>query len=90
MFQKATRTSREYWKKLWVLAKNDAKQRLQMDNIKVSDLSQELNSALSNAHFETTECITNKSKEKEYVKKTNHLIEKYQNLTKGKNADNKV
>ena len=61
-----------------------------MDNIKVSDLSQELNSALSNAHFETTECITNKSKEKEYVKKTNHLIEKYQNLTKGKNADNKV
>ena len=34
-------------------------------------------------HFETIERITNKSKEKEYVKKRNNLIEKYQNLTKG-------
>ena len=38
---------------------------------------------MSDAHFETIECITNMSKEEEYVKKRNHLKEKYQNLTKG-------
>ena len=66
-----------------VLAKNDAKQRLRNYNIEVNDLSQELSSVLSDVHFETRERITNKSKEKEYVKKRNHLTEKYQNLTKG-------
>ena len=48
---------------------------------------------MSYAHFETIERITNISKEKEYVKKRNHLTEKYQNLTKGdkiqKITDNK-
>ena len=48
----------------------------------MNDLSQELRSVLSK-HFETIERIINKSKEKEYVKKRNNLIEKYQNLTKG-------
>ena len=38
---------------------------------------------MSDAHFETIECITKISKEEEYVKKRNHLKEKYQNLTKG-------
>ena len=66
-----------------VLAKNDAKQRLRNYNIEVNDLSQELRSLLSDAYFETIERITNISKEKEYVKKRNHLLEKYQNLTKG-------
>ena len=66
-----------------VLAKNDAKQRLRNCNIEVNDLSQELRSVLSDAYFETIERITNISKEKEYVKKRNHLLEKYQNLTKG-------
>ena len=66
-----------------VLAKNDAKQRLRNYNIEVKDLSQELRSLLSDAYFETIERITNISKEKEYVKKRNHLLEKYQNLTKG-------
>ena len=81
--QKATRITKEYRKKLLVLAKNDAKQRLRNYNVEVNDLSQELRSVLSNVHFETIERITNKSKEKEYVKKRNHQIEKYQNLTKG-------
>ena len=40
-------------------------------------------SAISDALFETVERITNKWKEKVYVKKRNHLIEKYQNVTKG-------
>ena len=75
--------TKEYPKKLLVLAKNDAKQRLRNYNIKVNDLSQELRRVLSDAYFETIERITNKSKEKEYVKKRNHLIEKYQNPTKG-------
>ena len=66
-----------------VLAKNGAKQRLWNYNIEVNDLSQKLWSVLSDAHDETIERITNKSKEKEYVKKRNHLIEKYQNLAKG-------
>ena len=66
-----------------VLAKNDAKQRLRNYNIEVNDLSQELRSLLSDAYFKTIERITNISKGKEYVKKRNHLLEKYQNLTKG-------
>ena len=42
-----------------------------------------LRSVLNSAHLETIECMTNISNGKEYVKKRNHLIEKYQNLTKG-------
>ena len=61
-----------------VLAKNDATQRLRNYNIEVNHLSQEFD-----AHFATIERITDISKELEYVKKRNHLIEKYQNLTKG-------
>ena len=38
---------------------------------------------MSDADFKTIERITNISKEKQYVKKRNHLTEKYQNLTKG-------
>ena len=82
--QKAIRITKEYRKKLLVLAKNDAKQRLRNYNIEVNDLSQKLRSVLSDDHYETIERITDKSKEKEYVKKRNHLIEKYQSLTKGK------
>ena len=47
----------------------------------MTDLSQNLRSVLSDAHFETIECTTNKSKEKEYLRKSNHPVE---NLTKGK------
>ena len=68
-----------------VSAKNDDKQRLRNCNIEVNDLSKKLRSTLSDAHFETIERITNKLKEQEYAKKRNHLIEKYQNLTKGSN-----
>ena len=46
-------------------------------------LSQELRSVLSDARFKTIERITNISKGEEYVKKRNHLTEKFQNLTKG-------
>ena len=66
----------EYRKQLLVLAKNDAKQRSWNYNMKVNDVLQELRSVLSHAYSETIELITNKSKEKEYVKKRNHLIEK--------------
>ena len=81
--QKATCITKEYRKKSLVLAKKNAKQRLRNYNIEVNDLSQKLRSVSSDVHFETIERITNKPKEKEYVKKRNHLIEKYQNLTKG-------
>ena len=71
--QKATRITKEYRKKLLVLAKNDAKQRLRNYNIEVNDSSQELRSVLSDVHFEIIERITiNQRKE-----------EKYQNLAKG-------
>ena len=72
----------EYQKQLLVLAKNEAKQRLRNCNIKVNDLSQELQSVLSDTHFEIIECIKNKLKVKVYIKKRNPLIGKYQNLTK--------
>ena len=49
----------------------------------MNNLSKESRSVISDAHFETIERITNISKEKNYVKKRNYLIEKYQNLTKG-------
>ena len=80
--QKATHITKEYRKKLLVLAKNDAKQRLRNCNIEVNDLSQELRSVLSDARFKTIERITNISKEKQHVMR-NHVIEKYQNPTKG-------
>ena len=83
--QKAIIITKEYRKNLLVLAKNDVKQNY---NIEVNYLSRELRSVLSAAHFETTERITNKSKEKEYVKERNHPIEKYQNLTKGNKTEN--
>ena len=66
----------EYRKQLLVLAKNDAKQRLRNYNMKVNDVLQELRSVLSHAYTKTIECITNKSKEKGYVEKRNHLIGK--------------
>ena len=75
-------------KNLLLLAKSNAKQRLRNYNIKVNDLSQELRSVLSDAYLKTIECITNISKEKENVKKRNHLIEKYQNLIKGNKMQN--
>ena len=81
--QKTIGITKEYRKKLLVLAKSDAKHRLRNYNFEVNDLSQKLRSILSDAHYETIERITDKSKEKEYVKKRNHLIEKYQSLTKG-------
>ena len=65
----------EYRKQLLVLAKNDAKQRSWNYNMKVNDVLHELRSVLSHAYSETIE-LTNKSKQKEYVKKRNHLIEK--------------
>ena len=83
--QKAIRITKEYRKKLLVLAKSDAKQRLRNYNIEVNDLSKKLRSVLNDDHYEIIERITDKSKEKEYVKKRSHLIEKYQSLTKGKN-----
>ena len=49
----------------------------------MNDLLPVLRSVLSDAHFETIERITNKSKDKEYVKKRNLVIEKDQSLTKG-------
>ena len=48
--QKAIRITKEYRKKLLVLAKGDAKQRLRNYNIEVNDLSQKLRSVLSVAH----------------------------------------
>ena len=80
--QKATRITKEYRKKLLVLAKSDAKQRLGNYNIEVNDLSQ-LRSVFSDAQYKTIESIINKSKEKEYVKRRNHHIEEYHNFTKG-------
>ena len=62
--QKATHITKEYQKKLLVLAKNDIKQRLRNYNIKVNDLSKELRSVLSYAHLKIIERVTSKSKEK--------------------------
>ena len=45
--QKDTRITKKYRKKLLVLTKNDAKQRLRNYNIEVNDSSQELRSILS-------------------------------------------
>ena len=79
----------EYQKTLLVLAKNDAKHWLRNYNIEVNDLSQ-CWSVLSDSYFETIERIANITKEKEYVKKRSHLIEKYQNLTKGNKIQTKM
>ena len=85
-----TGITKEYQKTLLVLTKNDPKHGLRNYNIEVNDLSQELRSVLSDSYFETTERIANITKEKEYVKNRNHLIEKYQNLTKGSKKKKKM
>ena len=82
--------TKEYQKTLLALAKNDVKQWLRNYNIEVNDLSQELRSVLSDSYFKTIERIANITKEKEYVKKRNHLIEKYLNLTKGNKKQTKI
>ena len=48
----------------------------------MNNLPQELNKVLNDGDYEIIDCITNKSKEKEYIKQTKHLIEKYKHLTK--------
>ena len=63
--QKATPITKDHRKKSLVLAKNDDKQRLRNDNIKVNDLSQELRNIFSDVHLKTIERISNKSKAKE-------------------------
>ena len=44
--------TKKYLRKLLILAKNDANQRLRTYNIKVNDLSQELKNVLAHDYFE--------------------------------------
>ena len=50
----------------------------------MNDLSQKLKSVLSDAHYDTVESLTNKSKEKEYVKK---LIRGFLTFSGGKKGE---
>ena len=66
----------------WEFISNYPSER-QMWHLRKNLQNKSWSSAISDALFETVERITNKWKEKVYVKKRNHLIEKYQNVTKG-------
>ena len=67
-------------KKLVVLAKNNAKQRMYFSLKKVEEIKLYLKSILSKEHYILIQNVTDHSREKEFLKKKKQLIDKYNNL----------
>ena len=67
-------------KKLLVLAKNNAKQRMYFSLKKVEEIKLYLKSILSEEHYILIQNVTDNSREKEFLKKKKQLIKKYNSL----------
>ena len=67
-------------KKLVVLAKNNAKQRMYSSLKKVEEIKLYLNNILSEEHYILIQNVTDNSREKEFLKKKKQLIVKYNSL----------
>ena len=63
----------KYQKKLLQLARNEAKERMYKSNTKVKHLSNSLRHKVLDEDYETIIDITDKKKEKHYIKKKTHL-----------------
>ena len=66
-----------YKKKLIVIAKNNAKERMHNAALKVNELCQTLKAKVSEKHYLLIQSVTEKSRENEFVKKKEHLIYKF-------------
>ena len=67
-------------KKLVVLAKNNAKQRMYFSLKKVEEIKLYLKNILLEEHYILTQNVTDNSREKEFLKKKKQLTEKYNSL----------
>ena len=67
-------------KKLVVLAKNNAKERMYSSLKKVEEIKLYLKDILSEEHYILIQNVTDNSREKEFLKKKKQLIEKYNSL----------
>ena len=78
---------KEYSRKLIVIAKIGAKQRIHEAIVKVKQICENLKRRISDEHFALIDRTTEKCKEKEFTNKKNHLIneiEKLKNSTEKK------
>ena len=62
-----------YKKKLIVIVKNNAKERLHNAALKINELCQTLNATVSEKHYLLIQYVTEKSRENEFIKMTEHL-----------------
>ena len=67
-------------KKIVVLAKNNAKQRMYFSLKKVEEIKLYLKNILSDEHYILIQNVTDDSREKEFLQKKKQLIEKYNSL----------
>ena len=78
-----------YKKKLIIIAKNNAKERMHNAAFKVNELCQILNAKMSEEHYLLIQPITEKPRENEFVKKKEHLICKSNELQTTSSKRNK-
>ena len=78
--KKALNIMKEYSRKLIVIAKNVVKQRVHEATVKVKQICENLKRRTNDEHFALIDRTTEKSKEKEFTKKKNHLINKFEIL----------
>ena len=78
--KKAFNIMNVYKKKLIVIAKNNAKDRMHNAALKVNERCQILKAKLSEEHYLLIQSVTEKSRENEFVKKKEHLICKFDEL----------
>ena len=64
-------------KKLIVIAKNNAKERMHKAALKVNELSQTLKAKVSEEHYLLIQYVPEKSRENKFIKKKEHLIYKF-------------
>ena len=69
-----------YKKKLIVIAKNNARERMHNSALKVNKLCQTLKVKVAEEHYLLIQSVTEKSRENEFVKKKEHLICKFNEL----------
>ena len=71
---------KEYSQKLIVIAKNGVKQRMNEATVKEKQICENLKRRINDEHFALIDRTTEESKEKEFTKKKNHLINKFEKL----------
>ena len=70
----------EYSPKLIIIAKNGPKERMHLATVKVKQICENLKKRINDKYFALIDRRTEKSREKEFIKKKNHLINKFEKL----------